>query len=188
MTERERIERRMNDIKGLTDKHGIGITHVEFVPGGKTNESYIVYGTDGLKYLARIAGIGTENFVDREKEMHNVAVADRLGVAPKLCCIDQSNLLLEYIEGTCTTSQDIIYFLTMSIRSPNSCASCTARQRYSKGNLALSMTLKFTKKISCLPDILYQWNCESMKRNCTGWQSGWMNVSVMMSVLFTLTL
>lgn len=100
----------MPAISRLAEKINIGVDHVSFIPGGKTNESYIVYGTDGKKYLARIAGPGTEKFIDRDKEMHNVAVADRLGVAPKLYCTDNNNLFLEYIDGTCTTSQNILFF------------------------------------------------------------------------------
>lgn len=110
MTEQERIGLRMPAISKLADKVGVAVDHVAFIPGGKTNESYIVYATDGKRYLARIAGHGTEKFVDREKEMHNVAVADRLGVAPKLFCTDSNNLFLEYIDGTCTASQNILYF------------------------------------------------------------------------------
>lgn len=111
MTDQERISHlRMPAINSMASKAGVEIDHVTFIPGGKTNESYIVYGTDSNRYLARIAGPGTEKFVDREKEMHNVAVADRLGVAPKLYCTDNNNLFLEYIDGTCTASQNILFF------------------------------------------------------------------------------
>lgn len=110
VTEQERINQRMPVISKLADKAGITVDHVTFIPGGKTNESYIVYAIDEKRYLARIAGAGTEKFIDREKEMHNVAVADRLGVAPKLFCTDNNNLLLEYIDGMCTTSQNILFF------------------------------------------------------------------------------
>jgi thiamine kinase-like enzyme len=108
LTDQEKIELRLPIIKAMTDQHGIEIGHVDFVAGGKTNESYIVYSTDSHKYLARIAGKGTEEFIDRKKEMHNVAVADRIGVAPKLLCTNNNNLLLEYIDGICTTNQDIL--------------------------------------------------------------------------------
>lgn len=110
VTEQERISLRTPAINRLADKAGVMIDHISFIPGGKTNESYIVYGMDGNRYLARIAGEGTEKFVDREKEMHNVAVADNLGVAPKLFCTDSNNLFLEYIDGICTTSQNILFF------------------------------------------------------------------------------
>lgn len=100
----------MPAINRLASKAGVMVDHVSFIPGGKTNESYKVFGTDGRSYLARIAGIGTEKFIDRDKEMHNIAVADRLGVAPRLFCTDNNNLFLEYIDGICTTSQNILFF------------------------------------------------------------------------------
>ena len=109
MTDNERIELRFQAIKEITDMNHIAIDHIGFVSGGRTNESYVVYSKDGNKYLVRIAGEGTEQFIDRKKEMHNVAAADRIGVAPKLLCIHNNNLLLEFIDGESTTSQDILF-------------------------------------------------------------------------------
>lgn len=109
MTNRERIELRLPSIKALTDTCNIDIDQVEFISGGKTNESYTVISETGKKYLVRIAGPGTEAFVDRKKEMFNVAAADRMGVAPKLLAARDNNLLLEFIEGTCTTGQEILF-------------------------------------------------------------------------------
>ena len=109
MTTEEKTERRLPAIRRMTEQCGILIDRVEFIPGGKTNESYIVYGKDGEKYLARIAGEGTEHYIDRKKEAHNINVANRIGVSPKLFCADHYNLLLQYIDGTCTTSQNILF-------------------------------------------------------------------------------
>lgn len=108
MTVQERISLSMPKILAMTNRQGIQIDHVEFIPGGKTNESYVVYGSNGKKYLARIAGLGTEKFIDRSKEIQNASVADEIGVAPKLLCANDNNLLLEYIDGECTTSTDIL--------------------------------------------------------------------------------
>ena len=99
MTNRERIELRLPSIKALTDTCNIDIDQIEFISGGKTNESYTVISETGEKYLVRIAGPGTEAFVDRKKEMFNVAAADRMGIAPKLLAAKDNNLLLEFIEG-----------------------------------------------------------------------------------------
>lgn len=128
VTDQERIEYRYPAIRAMTDPCGIAAERISFIPGGKTNESYIVYADDGKKYLARIAGSGTEAFIDREKEMYNVAAADRIGVAPKLICARDNNLLLEYIEGVCTTSQEILFLngnvdkLTKQLRDLHSAA------------------------------------------------------------------
>ena len=110
MTNSEKVSLRYPVIKKLTDTCQQEIERIEFIPGGKTNESYIVFCRNDKKFLARIAGAGTEKFIDRSKEMINVAVADQIGVAPKLYAKDGSNLLLEFIDGVCTTSQDILYF------------------------------------------------------------------------------
>ena len=109
MTDKERIELRIPTIMQLMNQAKLDIDHIGFVSGGRTNESYVVYTPDGCKYLARIAGAGTECFIDRSKEIHNVVTADHIGVAPKLICADNNNLLLEYIDGECTTSQEILF-------------------------------------------------------------------------------
>lgn len=96
------------EISNLAEKANINVEKVEFIPGGKTNKSYIVYSDKG-KFLARIAGKGTENFIDRTKEIKNVSIADQIGVGPKLICFDNNNLLLEYVDGICTTEQSIIF-------------------------------------------------------------------------------
>ena len=109
LTEQEKIRLSLPAIKAMTDICNIEIEHVEFIPVGKSNESYIVVSPNGIKYLARIAGLGTEKFIDRKKELHNVIIAEQIGVSPKLICHNNNNLLLEFIEGTCTQSQDILY-------------------------------------------------------------------------------
>ena len=109
MTDQERIASRLPDIRAMTDKCGIAINQIQFISGGKTNESYRILSAGGEKYLARIAGSGTDAFINRRKEMVNVAIADRIGVAPKLICTCNNNLLLEYIDGICTTGQEILF-------------------------------------------------------------------------------
>ncbi len=96
------------DINKLAEKANINIEKIEFIPGGKTNKSYIVYSNKG-KFLARIAGKGTEKFIDRTKEIKNVSIADKIGVGPRLICSDVNNLLLEYVDGICTTEQSIVF-------------------------------------------------------------------------------
>lgn len=130
MTDKERITLRLPSIKAMTDICKIEIDHIEFISGGKTNESYTVISKTGQKYLARIAGPGTDAFIDRKKEIHNVAVADRIGVAPKLLFANNNNLLLEFIEGICTTGQEILFLngnvdkLTKQLRSLHESKEC----------------------------------------------------------------
>ena len=106
----ERVKLRQPIIKQLMEDYDLQIDHIEFIPGGKTNESYLVLGEDGKKYFVRIAGEGTEKYIDRNKEIYNIIVADKIGVAPKLIHTKDSNLLLEYIDATCTNNQEILYF------------------------------------------------------------------------------
>lgn len=109
MTDIERIEMRLPQIEELIDIAGKKIDKVEFIPGGRTNEAFVVYTNTGDKFLARISGKGTGNFIDRKKELNNVEIANRIGVAPKLISANNGNLLLQYIDGKCTTGQEILF-------------------------------------------------------------------------------
>ena len=93
----------------MTDACGIDVDHIEFIPGGRTNESFAVFSADGKKYLARIAGDGTEAYVDRKRERHNLIASNRAGVSPKLLLMDGANLLMEYIDGVCTTDCGVLF-------------------------------------------------------------------------------
>lgn len=122
MTSKEKIEARLPQITNLVQIAGESVSKVDFIPGGRTNESFVVYSEEGHKYLARISGVGTEAFINRKKEIHNTDIANKIGVAPKLIAVDGSNLLLEFIEGNCTTGQEILFDngnidkLTMQLR------------------------------------------------------------------------
>jgi len=65
-----------------------------------TNRNYRV-NLDGADYVLRIAGAGTEHYIDRVAEAHNAAQAAALGIAPELLYLDpQSGLMLtRYIDG-----------------------------------------------------------------------------------------
>src|SRR5262245_60262598 len=65
-----------------------------------TNRNYRV-SLDGADYVLRIAGAGTEHYIDRAAEAHNAAQAATLGIAPELLYFDpQSGLMLtRFIDG-----------------------------------------------------------------------------------------
>jgi len=69
--------------------------------GGLTNVVYRVRTPDG-DYVLRVAGAGTEEFIDREVEEHNSRAAAASGVAPEVIYFDTSDglMLLPYIDGT----------------------------------------------------------------------------------------
>lgn len=100
---------RFSEIQRMTDHCGIEIDDIQFISGGKTNESYLVSSVTGQRFLARIAGSGTERFIDRDKEKYNVLAATRIGVAPKLLCAMDNNLLIDYIDGECSSGQELLY-------------------------------------------------------------------------------
>lgn len=116
-----KIQSRLPAIERMTDACGIKIVRVEYLPGGRTNESYVIY-SENEKYLARIAGVGTEEIIDRNKEVHNVSAAQKIGVAPKLLCAIDGNLLLQYVDGISTTDTSIL-------RNPESMRKITLQLR-----------------------------------------------------------
>lgn len=95
----EQIQKRYAAIKSMTDSCGITIQDISFIAGGRTNEAYTVYGNDNKKYIARIAGDGTEKIINRSRELCNIREAARVNIAPKVYCAENGNLLIEFLEG-----------------------------------------------------------------------------------------
>ena len=95
----EHAKKRYAAIKSMTDSCGIRIEDILFIPGGRTNESYTVIGNEGKKYIARIAGDGTEKIINRDQELWNIREAARVGIAPQVYCAEHGNLLIEFLDG-----------------------------------------------------------------------------------------
>lgn len=95
----EQIQKRYGAIKSMTDRCGIAIQDICFIAGGRTNEAYTIYGTNHKKYIARIAGEGTEKIINRPRELHNIREAARVNIAPKVYCAENGNLLIEFLDG-----------------------------------------------------------------------------------------
>lgn len=95
----EQIQKRYGEIKSMTDRCGIAIQDICFIAGGRTNEAYTIYGTNHKKYIARIAGEGTEKIINRPREMHNIREAARVNIAPEVYCAENGNLLIEFLDG-----------------------------------------------------------------------------------------
>ena len=83
----------------MTDRCGIAIQDICFIAGGRTNEAYTIYGTNHKKYIARIAGEGTEKIINRPRELHNIREAARVNIAPEVYCAENGNLLIEFLDG-----------------------------------------------------------------------------------------
>ena len=95
----EQIQKRYGAITSMTDRCGIAIQDICFIAGGRTNEAYTIYGTNHKKYIARIAGEGTEKIINRPRELHNIREAARVNIAPKVYCAENGNLLIEFLDG-----------------------------------------------------------------------------------------
>lgn len=95
----EQIQKRYGAIKSMTDRCGIAIQDICFIAGGRTNEAYTIYGINHKKYIARIAGEGTEKIINRPRELHNIREAARVNIAPEVYCAENGNLLIEFLDG-----------------------------------------------------------------------------------------
>ncbi len=76
---------------------------------GLTNRSFRV-STGVEQYVLRIPGAGTERYIDRRREAHNVALAANLGIAPELVWQDAERglMLCRHIEGArCLNEADL---------------------------------------------------------------------------------
>ena len=95
----EQIQKRYGAIKSMTDRCGIAIQDICLIAGGRTNEAYTIYGTNHKKYIARIAGEGTEKIINRPRELHNIREAARVNIAPEVYSAENGNLLIEFLDG-----------------------------------------------------------------------------------------
>lgn len=76
--------------------------------GGLTNLVYQVVAGDN-SYCLRIAGEGTEEYIDRAVEAHNATAAANAGVSPQVLHFDPTSglMLTRYLDGTKTMSPDL---------------------------------------------------------------------------------
>ncbi|MCK4868954.1 MAG: LPS biosynthesis choline kinase, partial [Alphaproteobacteria bacterium] len=75
--------------------------------GGLTNLVYRV-GLDSTDYLLRLAGEGTEDYIDRAVEGHNARVAADADVSAAVLFFDESDglMLADYIGGAATMNAE----------------------------------------------------------------------------------
>lgn len=74
--------------------------------GGLTNLVYRVR-TQQRDYVLRVAGPGTESFIDRKVEAHNARAAATAGVSPEVLFVDESDglMLMPHIPATTMTPE-----------------------------------------------------------------------------------
>lgn len=76
------------------------VNKVNKIQGGRTNNTYLV-NTDNGKYVLRIAGKGTNKFIDRKLEKRNMESVDNLKITPKLYYFNEKNgtVISKYVEN-----------------------------------------------------------------------------------------
>jgi thiamine kinase-like enzyme len=93
---------RLPQFQGV-DREAVAIERL----GGLTN---LVFRVDaaGERYCLRIAGKGTEDYIDRKVEAHNARVAARAGVSAEVLFFDQADglMLTRFIGGTTTMTPE----------------------------------------------------------------------------------
>jgi thiamine kinase-like enzyme len=76
--------------------------------GGLTNRVYRLDFGDGRRFILRIPGKGTEDYIDRAVELHNARVAAAAGVSAEVIHGDAASgiMLSRFIDGIVTMSPD----------------------------------------------------------------------------------
>ncbi len=70
--------------------------------GGVTNVTYELTAKSGKKYALRIPGKGTNAYINRTDEMHNIATINSLGIMPHVTCADTKTgvLIMDYLDNS----------------------------------------------------------------------------------------
>jgi thiamine kinase-like enzyme len=109
MSEREEVKRVLEGIPGLVATDHLAIERI----GGLTNRNYkITLGDE--RYVLRLAGAGTSDYIDRAAEAHNARIAAAAGVNAEVLHLDapSGTMLARYIDGALTMSEAAFKDLT----------------------------------------------------------------------------
>jgi thiamine kinase-like enzyme len=102
LVEREEIARVLAGIPGLALTEDVAVERI----GGLTNRNYkVTLGPE--RYVLRLAGAGTSDYIDRAAEAHNARVAAAAGVNAEVLhfAIGEGTLLARYIDESLTMSE-----------------------------------------------------------------------------------
>jgi thiamine kinase-like enzyme len=102
MSEREEVKRVLEGIPGLVATDHLAIERI----GGLTNRNYkITLGHE--RYVLRLAGAGTSDYIDRAAEAHNARIAAAAGVNAEVLHleVESGTMLARYIDGALTMSE-----------------------------------------------------------------------------------
>ncbi len=101
--EREEITAVLAGIPGLGAPTDLAIERI----GGLTNRNYKIMLGD-QRYVLRLAGAGTSEYIDRAAEQHNARVAAAAGVSAEVLHfgVEEGTMLTRYIDDSLTMSED----------------------------------------------------------------------------------
>lgn len=79
--------------------------------GGVTNTTYKLVAHSGKKYVVRIPGKGTNEYINRPDEMNNISKINPLGIMPKVTCADPKTgiLIMDFVENSQACSMKDFY-------------------------------------------------------------------------------
>lgn len=79
---------------------------VEKLPGGVTNHNYVLK-SNGEKLVIRVAGVGTDDYINRKAEMQNAKAMSDAGIGPKIyfCEPETGFMVSEFVEGKTMTAE-----------------------------------------------------------------------------------
>ncbi len=100
--ERDEVARALAAIPGLAATKDVGIERI----GGLTNRNYKIT-LGGQRYVLRLAGAGTADYIDRAAEAHNARVAAAAGVNAEVLHLDvgDGTMLARYIDDSLTMNE-----------------------------------------------------------------------------------
>lgn len=109
MNREERIKKELTRLcriaETITDQP---VIKIERTGEGYTNHTYRVYLENGDKVIVRVAGEGTEEYIDRRAENYNCCQMGFLGIAPKViyCNEETGDNIIRFITAETMTDED----------------------------------------------------------------------------------
>lgn len=92
----------------LMDEVNDKILYIKRIKEGRTNETYIVHGEKG-KYIARIAGDNTSEYIDRDNELFNMKLGNKIGISPEIYAYNNGDCLMEYIDSPTIVNENELF-------------------------------------------------------------------------------
>ncbi len=106
------VELIKNEVSKILKVKEEDVNILEKLKGGMSNHMYVIE-VNGLKYTFRIPGKKANNFVDREKELENIKLVEKLEVNNEMYYFDEvvGYKLSKYVEGECLIEKKVEDYL-----------------------------------------------------------------------------